>query len=125
MFLLSTWDVCLTTALAEDVEALWLGKEGFNSMVAFSTTLDSSVLAKPNMPIISNDTLLPVLINQGHQNGLSEIELKGHYSWHSSRVPIKPKCHPDYTYMRDAKDQSLIKRFHSKLTFKLIRDADA
>lgn len=64
MFLLLTWSAC---ALAKDAEALWVVKEGFYSMVA-----------KPNMSIISYNTLLHDLINQGNQNSMSEIELKGH-----------------------------------------------
>lgn len=59
-------------------QAFWTGKEGFNSMVAFSTNPASPALAKPNMPIISYDTLLSALINPGNQNSVSEIELKGH-----------------------------------------------
>lgn len=66
-------------------------------MVVFSTNPASPELAKPKVPIISHDTLLSLLINQGNPNSVSEIELKGHYSWHSSRDPIKPKCHPHYT----------------------------
>lgn len=66
-------------------------------MVAFSTNRSSPALAKPNMTIISHDTLLAALINQGNQNSVSGIGLRGHYSWQSSRVPIKPKCHPHYT----------------------------
>lgn len=102
-----------TTALAKDTHGHI--QAGFNSMVALSTNPASPAQAKSNMPIISYDTPLPALIKQ---NSVSEIELKGHFSWRGSGDPIKPKCHPHYT-SHNGKDQSLIVCFHSKLTFKV------